>query len=281
MRLWSLNFAVFGSLFLLSPAWAELPQTVGLGGGGRSGLGKEAIESNPAGVALLRENTMVVGYSLSRVQGAGGRGRVQTAAVYDGTSDFGRGGVGYIRESRVRVAEGRTYNEDTTNFRGVFARPLYGQLIIGSKISYVTRTVNGKDDKYFSGDMGFIYPVFRDMVVGLTGENLSDRSGERPRAIAAGARYDFVGPLQIYGDLERTIGQQRNAALSWSLGAELKAIDEIVVRGALFRDSVEYVRGWSVGISWVSPRTTLEYALRQSTSLPKEIDHVFGMGVTF
>lgn len=262
-------------------ARALMPHTIALGGGGRAGIGKESLFSNPAGVALLQQNTAFIGYSKSALPDLGAGGRVQIAGVYDGTSAFGRGGISYIRESRRRATEGRSPYIDKTNIRTVFGRQVIGNLLAGAKVNYTMDRANGLKSDYVYGDFGLIYPIFKDLPLGLVLENVLDRAGEKPRTLAAGVRYDILGPLQVNLDYGRVLSPNQKGEQEWSAAGELTVFTELVLRYAHFYDGINEKRGWSAGAAWNSPRTAFEYAYRETRYAPRERDHVFGISVLF
>lgn len=266
---------------LCGKAEAFSPQTEGLGGAGRSGIGKEALFTNPASVALLRSNMVFASYTQTKLKTRNAGGMVQAAGVYDGVSSYGHGGLAYIHEGRrISFGSGTDYN-DQTSIRAVFGRPIYEKLLGGVKTTYTVREENGQRVKYFHGDIGFIYPLSPTLPVGLTVENVMDKQEERPRTIFLAMQYDILGPLKTYGDFGRVVSKVKSARNMWAFGVELSVFEELLLRGGLYQDSFLDTRGWAVGASWNSPRTAFEYALRMTRYEPRQRDHVFGISILF
>ena len=272
---------IYGLFLFGSASWAMTPQVEGLGGAGRGGLPKEALFSNPAAVSMLRQNTAFLAYTQTKLRDLKAGGKVQIAGIYDGSSDLAHGGIAYIRESRrVSLGSGTTY-ADSTKIRTVIGRELFSGLQMGIKTNYTIQRTSGVTTKYFYGDAGFLYPLFAELPLGLTVENVMDKAEERPRTIYAGLRYDIDGPLDLYGDIGKSVSSRKSQGTPWAIGLEVKFFDELFFRGGLFRDAAIGARGWAAGLSWLSPRTAFEYALRRSTSIPRQTDHNLGVSVIF
>jgi hypothetical protein len=271
------------SLFLVFSAesFAMTPQVEGLGGAGRGGIPKEALFSNPAAVGLLKQNTAFLAYKQTKLRDLKAGGRVQLAGIYDGSTSLAHGGIAYIRESRrVSLGAGTAYADNTT-IRTVIGRELFSGLQMGIKTNYKIKRNSGVTKKYFYGDVGFLYPLFRDLPIGLTVENAIDETEEHPRTIFMGVRFDVDGPLDLYGDLGKTVSSRKSSGTPWATGLEAKIFDELFFRGGIYRDALIGVRGWAVGLSYISPRTAFEYSLKRSTSVPRQTDHTLGASLVF
>lgn len=276
---WRNILAIALIMLLGAEAKAFSPQVEGLGGAGRAGLAKEGMFSNPASPVLLKTNVVFAVHTQTKMRDLGAGGVAQAAGVYDGSSEFAHGGLGFIRESRrIGVGSGSTYVHQST-IRGVIARPIFGDLSMGARTNYTMHKENGTKNNYFHGDVGFLYPVFSDLPLGLTVENVTDKAGERPRTIFGALSYDVMGPLDLYADLGFVVSKVKSANRVWGIGVEVAVFDEILLRGGLHRDSVLDERGWSTGLAWAGPRASLEYALRMTTNRPSQRDHVFGMSI--
>lgn len=276
------SFLLLLTVFIFPGAvLANVPQIVGLGGGGTAGVPKDALFSNPAGVVGLKSHRAFFSYSQSKIRDLGAGGRIWATGVYDGKSRFAKGGLSYIRESRRRLSEGESPYLDSQTVRGIIGRPIVGNLFAGSTVNYKMKRENGKDINLFTADFGLIYPLFSDVPIGLKAENLGDTLGEGPRALTLGVQYDISGPIVLIADYGRTISQQMETKNNWSLATEVSLFKELVIRGALFKSGVDALRGFAVGASWNGPRTAFEYAMRVTRGAPTERDHVLGLSLQF
>lgn len=277
------TIVILAVLLLLSPtAFASVPQIVGLGGGGTAGVPKDALFSNPAAVGGLTTHRAFYSYSQSKIRDLGAGGRVWATGVYDGKSKTAKGGLSYIRESRRRLVGGGSPYLDTQTVRGVIGRSVWKNLMTGVTVNYkMIRENEDTSTNIFSFDAGVIYPIWKGMPLGLKVENTTDQDNERPRNAMIGLKYRLSGPLALVGDYGRTVSSKIDTRNSWAIAAEVFLFNELVLRGALFRDGIDEIRGTSLGISWFGPRTAFEYALRLTNGSPRERDHVLGVSLEF
>ncbi len=270
------------SIFLVAgDAFAIVPQIVGLGGRGTAGIPKDALFSNPAAVAGLRTHRVFYSYAQSKIRELGAGGRIWTTGVYDGKSKIAKGGLAYIRESRRRLIGGASPYLDSQTIRSVIGRPVGKNLIAGITVNYKMKLENEETENYFTSDVGVIYPLSRALPAGLKVENALDREGERPRNVVLGVSYKLTGPLKVVADYGKTVSEFADDKQLWSLATEVIVFKELIIRGALFRDEIDSIRGTALGVSWNGPRTSFEYALRTTRGAPRERDHVLGVNLQF
>lgn len=272
------------TIFLVFPeynAYANVPQIVGLGGGGTSGVPKDALFSNPAAVAGLTTHRAFYSYSQSKIRELGAGGRVWATGVYDGKGKLAKGGLSYIRESRRRLIDGESPYLDSQTVRGVVGRAVWKNLISGVTVNYKMKRENDETENIFTTDVGFIYPMLRTLPVGLKVENVTDHEGERPRNAVLGISYKLTGPLKVVADYGKAFSNFNDGDSLWSVAAEVTVFKELIIRGALFHDQIDAIRGTTLGISWNGPRTSFEYALRMTRGTPRERDHVLGVSLEF
>ncbi len=262
-------------------SFANVPQIVGLGGGGTAGVPKDALFSNPAAVVGLTKNRAFFSYSQSKIRDLGAGGRIWATGVYDGSSKAAKGGITYIRESRRRLVAGSSPYLDSQTVRGVLGKRMFGGIMMGLTVNYKMKKQNEDTENVFVGDAGLIYPVSKGFPAGLKVENVTDKEGERPRTVTLGTKYRVSGPLTVVADFGRTVSEFTEVKNLWSLAAEVTLFKELILRGSLFKDSIDSIRGKSVGASWNGPRTSFEYALRITNGAPRERDHVLGVSLMF
>lgn len=263
-------------------ATAESPVVQGLGGAGRAGLPKEALFSNPAAAASLKDSSLFLTYEKPRIPEFNAGGRAYSAGIYDGTGQW-KGGLGYIRSAQAIVENGQQAYEDRNEVRFAVARPVTESVAMGGQARYIKKSNGGAKSKFFQGDLGLLFPFVGGMQAGLTYENILKREneGERPGTLAAAVRYPIGSGLEILGDGTRQMRSTRSGAKGWALGALVHLTSDFVFRTGRFQDVYRRVKGWSVGLGWAGPRASFDYAMTTTGQKPHERDHILGMNVAF
>lgn len=276
------RLAFLAAIFLFpyqSLATRDSPILQGFAGAGRSGIPTESLQSNPAGVWLLQQSSAFFYYTKPNVPEVEGGGRAYSVGLYDGENPSVKGGFGYLRNSRVRVQSGATTYEDRSEFRFSAGRPISGEILAGINGRYVTVRNGGDETKFFQGDIGAIFPLFKDVRAGVTYENVVEKAVDNPPQLGAGLLYSVSQGLRLAADGARIMRGTRKGEKSWALGAELNIAGDFFARGGRFWDAVTEQKGWSAGASWVGPRASLDYAMRTTQGRPHERDHVFGIRI--
>ena len=266
---------------MTSNAWASIPHLDGLAGAGRSGIPTVALFSNPAAVGVLKTNHAFYSYMQSKISDLGAGGRYWTAGAYDTTSQHFKGGLAYIRESRrTLTATGSNYSDHTT-VRGVIGTRVYKDLLSGMQVNYSTRRAGGEEINYFHGNLGVIYPVMKGLPLGVTLENVTNNEFERPLSGGVGIRHALYQSISVYADLVRVLKGELAGENSWALGSEITIFNDLRFRVGLFKDDIEKIRGLGLGLAWIGPRTTFEYAMRRTRRDPQQVDHSLGIAIIF
>ncbi len=274
-------FLSFG-MFTVDFATADSPVVQGLGGAGRAGVPREGLFSNPAAVGLLTESGAFLIYEKPRIPDWNAGGRLYSVGAFDGQNAGLKGAFGYIRTSRARVENtvSQSY-EDRSEYRMALGLPLAANVAAGLRVQYITRRTGSQETKIFNGGVGTIFPVYSGLIAGLTYENLLNKPGELAPTMGAGLSYALGYGIQVYGDGYRQMKGPKKGERGWALGAETALAGELRVRGGRFQDGDRRRKGWSMGASWVGPRTSFDYAMRTSGDLPKERDHILGLTTIF
>src|SRR5690606_21010727 len=127
-------------------------------------------------------------------------GRAYSVGVYDGQNPAAKGSFGYLRTSRARIDEtGNQGYEDRSEFRFAAGRTLWGNVSGGLNVHYITRRIGAAEDKFFNGDIGAIFPIYTDMIAGVTFENVLHKAGERAPTVGAGLSYLLGYGIQAFG----------------------------------------------------------------------------------
>lgn len=172
--------------------------------------GNEAIFVNPAGLAAATRYTAQLDYQHATGAATGGNGIVVSVVDSISNPQFSTG----LAYRYLSTGEGGGYQGWMTDLAvGV---PVLGLFIIGTRVTYLSYTANGRDLKRFTGDLGFMMPL-GPLTLGAVGYNLINvDSPEAPRGFAGGVafgddlsfrlaadvRYDFL-PGMV--DAQRTV----------------------------------------------------------------------------
>lgn len=280
------NALLLVSLLLSSPnfATADSPLLQGLGGSGRAGIAKESLFSNPAGAAFITDSSGFVHYTKPKIPELNAGGRGYAVGAYDGAQGDWKGAFAYVRSSRALMVNGVQGYEDKSDFRFTMARPIGGSILAGAQVRYVKliAPAGRSETKYFEGDVGVILPLFNDIRLGVTYENIGPlKTGQRPGTVGGGVQYLVGGGLEAFADGTRQMSGPRKGDRGWSAGLQLPLVAGFVGRGGKFQDGFRRLRGWSMGLGWNGPRTSFDYALRTTGTKKREKDQVFGMNVVF
>jgi hypothetical protein len=151
---------------------------------------------------------------------------------------------------------------------------------MGLQARYVTKRTGAEETSFFDGNVGAIFPVYAGFTGGATYENFMNKEADRPPTVGAGLTYNLGYGLQAYADGTRIMKGPSSGQRGWSLGAEFSLAGDFRLRGGKFQDGYRRRKGWSVGLSWVGPRASFDYAMRTGGADPKERDHIFGMTVS-
>lgn len=232
---------------------------------------------NPAAVWMLDKSYGYFYYTKPSIVETKEGGRSWSVGVYDGENAAVKGGIGYSRTSRTRIRSGSSAYEDRSEIRTAMGLPLNGEVLGGVNVRYVTSRIVGQETKFFQGDAGVIFPLFKDMRGGITYENAVEKAGEKPRALGAGLRYGMGYGIQLSADGARILKGALKGERGWALAAETTIAGDLVIRAGRFFDASAQSKGWSLGASWASPRATFDYAMRTAKGRPHERDHVFGI----
>lgn len=282
-----LTLTVFSSFLTLVPsmAMANAPVRDSFAGAGRSGIAREALFTNPAALATLQGSWAFTYFTKSRMQDLDSGGRNLTAGLYDGESEVLKAGFAYNRESRARssgdpAAVGGVTYLDRTEWRASLGQMITGSVAGGLTGKYVKRRRGTAETKKFDGDLGVMFPLFKDVFVGATYENIWNiEEAENPTTIGIGAKYGLSEGVGILGDAYRATKGSAKGENSWATGVELAVVSDFYLRGGLFHDEINHTRGKSIGFSWAGPTASFDYTMRVVSTRPRDKDHSFGLSM--
>lgn len=277
--------AFFSSLLFLWAASAfalpESPVVQGLSGGGRAGNPREALFGNPASVAFVNAVSGFVHYGMPSIPDYNAGGRMWNVGAYDGGNPSLKGGVGYSRVSRAALGNGRQSYEDISETRFVMGAEVSQNILVGALGRYIGEHQGDGTSHRFDGDIGTIFPLFSNVRAGATLENLVNRKDSQPLRVGVGLYLPLGWGAQLYADGTQLMKGSKKDYKGYSLAADMAIAGDFTVRGGRFQEDFRHVKGWSLGLSWVGPRASFDYAFRVAGHDPRERDHIFGMNVAF
>lgn len=263
-------------------SWAQSPIVEALGGAGRAGLPTEAVFTNPALLGLLNSSGTFIYYTKPSIEAFNSGGKGYAIGAYDGGNPSAKGAFATVSRSRARIgAGGQQVYDDRTEYRLASGFPLWSGLVGGFSVRYVLRRDGGPLQKIFTGDLGALYPIFKDILLGMTYENALNKDEGAPTAIGAGAFYALGDSVSLFGDGKRFMKGLIKGQRGWNLGAQVNFAGDFSVRVGRFHEAQRRIKGWSWGLGWGGPRAGFHYAMRFAGEVPKEKDHHFGMNVAF
>lgn len=275
---------------LPSAAWASdfhSPRTAALGGAGHAGpMLNDSIYLNPSYSSFLptysfstnwlwfRGNTQDFGQGPTDYYGYG-----LNASIQDGRSDLFQAGVGYTRR------------ENNQNLIHIGASKAFVQRIgvgIGGKIFFKSNEEGGaklKTDTTVS-----VTGVALDWVqLSLLADNLiqTDEGKEFGlyREYTLGTKVNIKGIAMLYFD-PHYAPDAPGGMYGYEAGAELSIVSDFFLRGGFFRASnipFENVRGhgWGLGVGWIAPRISFDYAYQRAVDPVFASSHNIGVTVFF
>ncbi|MCO5142441.1 MAG: hypothetical protein M9962_05055 [Oligoflexia bacterium] len=269
-------------LFFCLPVYAQesAPISQGLGGAAIVGNSKESLFSNPATVASLQTSIFTLHYMMPSVPDFNSSGRAMAVGVYDGTNGSLKGGLGYSRESYAVVRNGRQEYFDRKRFISTLAKNLWGNVEAGLRVNYYT-VKNTVENKYFDFDFGVVFPIYSEITVGLIYDNFRNKDLNNPTKSGVGVKYALGYDFVAYGDGYRYMKGSKKGERGWAVGLESKIAGDVILRAGKFQEGLDKKKGWSLGLSWVGPRTSFHYALKKISNVPNEKRHVLGTEIEF
>jgi hypothetical protein len=271
------------ALFALSSTSAfatpDSPVVQGLGGATRSGVTREALFSNPASITGIENTFGFAQYELPKIADYNASGRAYSVGLYDGGDKNWKGGFGYSRTARTRIFQGHQGYIDRSEFRFVSGHEIAGG-ITGGLATRLIKNYNASDSgSFLEGDLGILFPLFKDLHGGITLENILNREDELPQTVGIGAAYSLGYGIQVLADGYRLMSGTKNGERGLALAGELGLTGSLLARGGLFEEAYRGLKGYSFGASWMGPRMQLDYAYKLTGKGPKEREHIFGLTI--
>jgi hypothetical protein len=258
----------------------QSPRTAALGGAGHAGpLLNDAIYLNPSFVSLLATYAVSGNYFLYHGTGDSPdpHGHGLNASIQDGRSELFQAGVGYtLRE-----------NESILN--------------IGASKQIVQRAGVGMGGKFiFPKDPS--RPMIKDMTFSVTAvpydifqvafivDNLIESASEKSygllREYILGTKLNLQQIVLIYFDPHLAPDDPVNSSFGYETGIEWPIMNDFMLRAGMFRNSnlpIEYTRGrgYGIGVGWIAPRISFDYAFSRAIDPLAFSSHFFGFTAFF
>ncbi len=119
---------------------------------------------------------------------------------------------------------------------------------------------------YHQGTFGLTYLFNEKLSVGaiLVDPFLSHKEDTR---VAAGIQYSFVQNFLVMADVGTNYTDQPSTENYISAALQAQFFRDLFLKYGQFKDKIEKLEGVSWGLSWIGPRLSLEYAIKESRSL--------------
>jgi hypothetical protein len=249
----------------------------GLGGATRAGVTREVVFSNPASAAYLSANSAFYNYEIPSLPDYNAGGRAWNVGLVDGADPLWKGALDYSRTSKARIFDGQQGYVDRSEIRAALGHELYGPVAAGINGRMIKNYNDPGSPSFFEGDVGLMAPLFGDLRGGVTFENVMNREDEYPQTVGAGLNYNLGYGFSVIADGSRLLSGSRSGARGWSLAGEAGLAGDFTLRGGLFQEAYRGLKGWALGLSWLGPRASFDYAYKVVGSGPRERAHVLGL----
>src|SRR3989338_11069990 len=116
------------------------PVVQSLAGGGRAGVPREALFSNPASVVRIDNSFGFIHYSLPKIPDLNAGGRSYSVGIYDGGSKHWKGGFSYSRVSKAVIGQRQQQGyDDRSEIRFVTGHAITGNIMGGLQTRYIKK----------------------------------------------------------------------------------------------------------------------------------------------
>ena len=239
------------------------PRIDAMGGAGvASMLMDEATMLNPAPLAFFGKTSFYYQKNKGTVSDYSGLGSLRDpeASSYAITDTYGKlkGSVRYSYQSEF-------------NFSRKSWAASFGQLI-GQKsafgMTYHRIIEKFQEDPYeislYKVDIGVSHLISPAFSVGVLIKNIMKKDGDEDNITTLGFQWIYMKFITINTDFSVNYNYTISDNYIYRLGLQIMFFKDLYLRTGYFDDSGEHTRGSSVGISWVSPRFKIDFALKNT-----------------
>lgn len=268
-------FTILSLFARISFATVDSPVVQGQAGANRAGVAREAIFANPASITSVKSAFAFFHYSMPKIPDFNAGGRAFNVGMYDGGDQDWKGGISYSRTARASLLGSKRQGYiDTNEIRFSTAHSLFGGIDGGITGHW---NQSGNSQHYFEADLGILFPLFADMRGGVTWENVLNHDDDNPSTIGVGANYLLGYGFTAMADGYRLMSGSKKEKTGWALALEAALAGDFYARGGIFQEGYSELHGWSLGLSWLGPRASFDYAMKTKGDGPKERIHMFGI----
>jgi hypothetical protein len=278
----TISLLLFASLISVT-SWAsdfESPRTAALGGAGHAApLLNDSIYLNPSFQSFLPSYSVSGNYEeyhggATEPDGSSYlHGHVSNVSVEDGRSETVEAGVGLTLRDYGKILNiGAAHS---------FVKQMgFG---LGAKITFPNDpNQQSAHDLTFSTSLAATDWFDAAAIV----DNIVDSSGAQAQGLyreyILGTKFNIQKIALIYIDPHLASNVAPGTSFGYEAGAELTVMQDLFVRGGYFRNSnvpeIQNTRGngYGFGLGWISPRFSLDYALKHVLTPVINVQNCFG-----
>lgn len=123
--------------------------------------------------------------------------------------------------------------------------------------------------EYQQTTVGILHVVDKNLSFGLVAFDVFKGNGQDAKAVM-GFQYSFAQSVAILADLGSKWDQNLSDHLVYRGAIQFNVFNDFFLRVGMFNDKSNNERGNSFGLSWVQPRLSLDFAIKNST-IQKEL----------
>ncbi len=234
--------------------------------------GLSALVFNPAGMSLIRQYALDVGWTYQDALDGHG---LNASAVDSSTNPALALGVSYTYVS----SELGVLDRDGSRIRGALSTGFRGQdfgLYVGLGGQYTDLTIGASDGdvgpqddvEFFTLDGGLLLQLGSMFSLGVTGHNLIDTKAvaEAPRSIGFGAAALFDALTLSFDAVLDLQSLEDETATHWAFGAQYLIEGLVVVRAGFGIDGLTDTNRFSVGAGYVSKALAVDVGFSRTLS---------------
>lgn len=240
------------------------PRTAALGGASRANpILNDSLYLNPSFASFLPTYSLALGWSSYRGTPQYG-GRAYNISILDGRSPLFQAGVGY------------TVKDGGANIHVAAAKAVLERMGVGVGAKFFMsrdRDVRSAQDLSF----GVTYIPVESFQFALVGENLlgtdDGKSQNWSRSVVLGSQFNVMNIFSLMLDGRYTPEVSTGTRAGYAVGVEFKVMSDFYLRGGTFQNMIvpfarAQGRGGSIGVGWIGPRISLDYALTRMLGSP-------------
>ena len=247
----------------------RLKSTAGAGVG--SMLLNESAVLNPATVAFFNFSTFYIQREQSEMANTGDREWAEnqfndesgnTALIIaDATNPNMKGTMAYTTQQ-----EG---TEKRKRVSAAFGKPIGKKSSIGMLYRYTIENslLDGEDadsQKFHQLSMGAFHAIEDNLTIGIVANDIAkQRTGESK--VIAGGQYFYRDIIALIFDFGiDPYAETMSDNFLYKGAVQLNFFSDLYLRGGVFTDKIDRVRGNGIGLGWVGPKLVIDFAFKNS-----------------